>query len=63
MPIFEYECPNCKKVFEILWRHHSTPMNWACPDCGIISPKVYSSFNFQFSPYLKELGEGNMVSY
>ncbi|MGI6621474.1 MAG: FmdB family zinc ribbon protein [Bacillota bacterium] len=31
MPIFEYKCKHCGKVFECLVRKHDIP---ACPDCG-----------------------------
>ncbi len=68
MPTYEYRCPNCvennkPKVFEILWKGKSIPQNRECPDCGTISPKIFSTYNFQFSLYLKELGEGRMASY
>jgi len=64
MPVYEYICPNCGKRFEIFWKTtRSIPLNRRCPDCGTLSPKIYSPFNFQFSPYLKELREGNMLDY
>lgn len=67
MPVYEYKCPSCKKVFEILWRSEGLQEDMLephpCPYCGTLSPKIFSPFNFQFSPYLKELGEGRMVNY
>ncbi len=68
MPIYEFRCPKCSKKedyhpFEIFYRGRGLPEFRKCPDCGSISPRIFSSYNFQFSPYLKELGGGNMVSY
>lgn len=63
MPVYEYRCPSCGKVFEITRRVDDIPKESPCPDCGTPSPKIFSSFNFQFSPYLKELREGKMLDY
>jgi len=64
MPIYEFKCLHCDKKFDVLWRVDSIPGYHRCPDCGGLSPKqLFSYFNFQFSPYLKELREGNMVDY
>jgi putative FmdB family regulatory protein len=66
MPIYEYQCPNpkCGNKFEVLLVNIKViPLDRDCPKCGRLSPKVFSSYNFQFSPYLKELDKDNMVSY
>lgn len=35
MPVFDYECKNCNKVFEELVMSSSTPdSEIECPDCG-----------------------------
>lgn len=34
MPIFEYECANCRKPFEKLVRSGNTVAVVACPSCG-----------------------------
>ncbi len=33
MPTYEYECSNCKKVFEVFQRITEEPLN-KCPKCG-----------------------------
>ena len=64
MPIYEYRCPKCRLVFERSWQDmNSIPAIRLCPDCGEPSPKIYSNFSFGFSPYLRELREGNMLDY
>ncbi len=45
MPIFEYACPGCRKIFSFLVRNPSARKKRRCPRCG--SPdlkKVYSTF-------------------
>lgn len=46
MPIYEYKCPNCQKVFEE-WTH-VTDMHAQepCPECGTSSPRVMSHMSF-----------------
>ena len=63
MPIYEFVCPVCGKKFELLHRGEGLPEYRKCPFCGAYGRRVFSTCNFQFSPYLKELGEGKMVSY
>jgi len=33
MPTYEYECDNCKKVFEVFQRITEEPLK-SCPKCG-----------------------------
>lgn len=40
MPIFEYECPACGRVFEELALGHQEP---ACPDCGAAPRRLLSA--------------------
>ena len=46
MPIYEYECPKCHKVFEewvsLSQAHGQEP----CPDCGTPSPRLISHTSF-----------------
>ena len=63
MPIYEFKCPKCGNKFEILHRGQGLPEYRKCPDCGQFSPRVFSTFSFQFSLYLRELGKGNMIDY
>ncbi len=46
MPIYEYRCPKCQKIFEewsnITEDHPEEP----CPDCGTASPRIMSSTSF-----------------
>jgi len=45
MPIYEYKCPSCRKVFEEWVREHDTAPQ-PCPDCGTISPHIVSNTTF-----------------
>lgn len=46
MPIYEYQCPACQKVFEewttVSEAHEDKP----CPACGAASPRVLSNTSF-----------------
>lgn len=45
MPIFEYECSKCGRVFENLERAPRMQENPCCPSCGEQNPKkVFSLF-------------------
>ncbi|MDO5537771.1 MAG: zinc ribbon domain-containing protein [Desulfovibrionaceae bacterium] len=46
MPIYEYRCPKCEKIFEE-WSHitEDHPQE-PCPDCGTLSPRIMSSTSF-----------------
>lgn len=63
MPNYEYHCPSCGKKFEVTRAMKDVKGEEPCPDCNISSPRVFSTFQFTFSPYLQELREGNMVDY
>lgn len=62
MPLFEYKCPSCGKTTEVLMKYPDyRPDQYPCEHCGELADWVYSRFNFAFSPFLKELREGNMI--
>jgi putative FmdB family regulatory protein len=62
--VYEYKCGSCQEVFELEWKDRDTIPEYAtCPKCGERSPRKFSSFSFSFSPYLRELRNGNMVDY
>ena len=45
MPVFEYRCPRCGRVFEHLWRGLERREELRCPDCGADKvEKVFSLF-------------------
>ena len=46
MPVYEYECSGCKKVFEIQQRLADAPVS-ACPECGGDVKKLISMSSFQ----------------
>ena len=46
MPVYEYECSGCKKVFEIQQRIADAPLN-VCPECGASVRKLISRSSFQ----------------
>lgn len=46
MPIYEYQCPKCQKVFEE-WTHVTDMQaQEPCPGCGTPSPRVMSHTSF-----------------
>lgn len=45
MPIYEYACPRCRKIFSFLVRNPAREKGVRCPQCGNDGLKrVYSSF-------------------
>ena len=46
MPIYEYECMNCRTVRE-LWRSFSDPEVIECPECSDPLHKLVSQSSFQ----------------
>lgn len=45
MPIYEYACPHCRKIFSFLVRNTSRKKKLKCPRCGSSDLKrIYSSF-------------------
>jgi len=61
MPIYEYVCPKCGHKFEVFYRNIRVTYSHPCPECGTDSPKVFSTYNFQFSPFLQELCKGTII--
>ena len=45
MPIYEYECKNCKKVHEVQQKMVDAPLK-ECPDCGKEVQKIISASSF-----------------
>lgn len=46
MPIYEYECSTCEKVFEVQQRMSDDPLA-TCPDCQGAVKKLVSVSSFQ----------------
>jgi putative FmdB family regulatory protein len=46
MPIYEYECDACEKVFEVQQRISDEPLR-SCPDCHGAVKKLVSMSSFQ----------------
>jgi len=46
MPVYEYECNGCQKVFEVQQRIADAPVS-VCPDCGGTVRKLISMSSFQ----------------
>ena len=46
MPVYEYECPACEKVFEVQQRIADAPVE-VCPDCDGPVKKLISMSSFQ----------------
>jgi len=47
VPIYEYECKECGKVFDVLQKLNSEPVK-TCTDCGGKVEKLISASSFQF---------------
>jgi len=45
VPIYEYTCPSCRKIFEEWVKEHDTTPQ-PCPDCGAMSPHIVSHTTF-----------------
>lgn len=56
MPIYEYQCPQCNKLFEEWVKTADAQGSEACPTCGAASPRVMSQTSFVLK------GEGWYVS-
>ena len=46
MPVYEYECKECEKVFEVQQRIADEPLK-QCPDCDGVVTKLMSMSSFQ----------------
>lgn len=46
MPVYEYQCKSCEKVFEIQQKMSDDPLT-VCPDCGGEVKKLISMNSFQ----------------
>jgi len=46
MPVYEYECKNCQKIFEIQQKISDEPLS-ICPECGSPVRKLMSMSSFQ----------------
>lgn len=46
MPIYEYECPKCGKVFEEWAKSSEAHKDAKCPVCGTLSPRIMSRTSF-----------------
>jgi len=47
MPIYEYRCDQCNKIFEVLQKISEEPLT-TCIDCGSKLEKLVSRSAFQF---------------
>jgi putative FmdB family regulatory protein len=45
MPIYEYKCPSCGRVFEDWVTSHETTPH-PCPECGVPAPHIVSPTTF-----------------
>ena len=46
MPVYEYECEGCRKVFEVQQKMADAPLA-SCPDCSGSVKKLMSMSSFQ----------------
>jgi len=71
MPVYEYECNKCEKVFEVQQRMSDAPLK-KCPECDAPVKKLMSMSSFQlkgggwysdgYSSVAKGNGSGKTVS-
>jgi len=69
MPTYEYECSNCKKVFEIFQKITDEPLK-VCPKCkkrikrliGGGSGVIFKGSGFYATDYRKPGKEGHKIS-
>ncbi|MEA3378488.1 MAG: zinc ribbon domain-containing protein [Nanoarchaeota archaeon] len=54
MPIYEYKCPKCKRVYELLIYLKEKDNPQFCTECGNLLEKIISQSNFK----LKKGGSG-----
>ena len=64
MPIYEYECQECGKVFEKL-QSFSDPLEDTCPDCGgpvkkLVSKSTRALYNGS-GYYITDYGRNNQI--
>lgn len=53
MPIYEYQCPSCRRVFEAFRSMAQANETAPCPNCGTASPRVPSAFGCKVGSYVK----------
>lgn len=46
MPIYEFKCPKCQRVFEEMVHFSEMHSEEPCPECGTPSPKLISQTSF-----------------
>jgi len=44
MPIFDFKCPKCKKIVEVLVRKNEKPV---CKECQVVLLKLPGTFGFK----------------
>jgi putative FmdB family regulatory protein len=52
MPLFEYRCRECGRVFEVFTQRRDQNISPACPDCG------KKNVDRLLSPFAGRIGEG-----
>jgi len=50
MPIYQYRCGKCKKIFEVYDNIKNSDYNTIC-ECGYIAKKIISVSNFRIKGY------------
>ena len=63
MPIYEYQCTECKHEFEIVWAKmgQEEKIRVGCPKCNETSKRVPSGFSFTVRGFNASNGySGNM---
>lgn len=65
MPIYEYSCDNCRKIFEEWTRHIDDNTVQTCPECGGTARRIVSNTSFVLKGggwYVTEYGNRKSAS-
>ena len=57
MPLYEYQCSVCERVFEAMNRMERADDPIFCPTCGCTGERIYSHFNIKVHPSYAEAQE------
>lgn len=46
MPIYQYQCPKCHNLFDVMKPFSEMDINELCPICHVLSERIISPSNF-----------------
>lgn len=57
MAVYEYQCPQCKSVFELMRPMNEADRAGMCPECGSEGRKLVSNFGSKTGSYIQVAAE------